>query len=356
MSQYIEPYIIMVLGLLIFDFKLSEISDILMLLCALILVSLLVIVRFDRFRLLLIALSTVLVCFFPSALCFFPVLIYFGIYSKNTMSTLGLFLLTTIIATAGSPQLIIVNTLLCGFSGYMAYAATKKHELLLKTRELRDNSVEREMLLNQKNKQLLEAQHDQVHLATLTERNRIAREIHDNVGHQLSRAIIQVGAISAVTKDDQIKPLLTSLKGTLDEAMTNIRTSVHDLHDESIDLSNSLSNICKDFAFCPVNLQCEVGANVPKDIKYCFITIVKEALNNISKHSNADKCSVYVHEHPGFYQLLIEDNGTKINNTTSHSGIGLINMQDRVEALGGHITITNTQGFRIFISIPKNLH
>ena len=59
-------------------------------------------------------------------------------------------------------------------------------------------------------------------------------------------------------------------------------------------------------------------------------------------------------EHPGFYQLLIEDNGTQIREN-KHVGIGLTNMRQRVEALGGNIHFRTDAGFAIIVSIRKEM-
>ncbi len=353
MAKYIEPYILIILGIIACDYKFADISDIIRLLCAIIVVSLLQVIRYEKMLFVFILLSAVGVLFFPETIAFFPAVIYFGIYSKYYTQVSGLFLLILSFSTRGTFPSMISPLILGLLSLYMAYNTQKNNDLNKKVIDLRDSSVEREIELNRKNKQLMEMQHDQIHLATMTERNRIAREIHDNVGHLLSRAIIQAGSINAITTDQQIKPFMGQLKDTLDDAMNNIRNSVHDLHDESIDLNSSIKSLCDSFEFCPVDLHCETSSQVPRDVKYCFITIAKEALNNISKHSNASKASIYIHEHPGFFQLLIEDNGTKSSQSDTN-GIGLTNMKDRVTALGGVITINNESGFRIFISIPKN--
>lgn len=64
---------------------------------------------------------------------------------------------------------------------------------------------------------------NEIRIATLSERNRIAREIHDNVGHMLSRAILQLGAIMTVYRKDTIYDNLVPIKYSLDTAMNNIR-------------------------------------------------------------------------------------------------------------------------------------
>lgn len=275
--------------------------------------------------------------------------------------------------SAGRPSLLPVfgAALLCAYLGYR-----NRERLFLKRQilALRDNSVEQEMALLEKNRKLLENQDGEIYIATLQERNRIAREIHDNVGHMLSRSILQVGALLAITKDTGVKAHLTSLKETLDEAMVNIRNSVHDLHDESVDLQSALAKLISEFTFCPVDFRYEAAQWMPKEIKYCFLAIAKEALNNVMKHSSATAVELQVREHPGFYRLLITDNGTpaspgnlpdagKVRTLLSadrgdiliseKKGIGLMNMKERVDALQGVFDIRTDKGFQIFVSVPK---
>jgi signal transduction histidine kinase len=94
--------------------------------------------------------------------------------------------------------------------------------------------------LEQKNKALMEKQDYEVRVATLRERNRIARDIHDHVGHLLTRAILQLGAIQTVSRGGPLHEPLSGLKQTLDDSMTEIRRSLHDLHDASVDLAVEL--------------------------------------------------------------------------------------------------------------------
>ncbi len=221
-------------------------------------------------------------------------------------------------------------------------------------KRLRDTSTEYNLLLREKNQELLKQQDYEIHVATLKERNRIAREIHDNVGHMLSRSILQSGALIAINKDPDLKEPLSALKDTLSLAMDSIRESVHDLHDDSVDLKSTLETMLKDFSDYEVHLEYDMGTLIPKNIKYCFIAIVKEALSNITKHSNATRIKLIIREHPSFYQLIIWDNGTDISITDT--GIGLENMKERIEQLRGRIDFTTEQGFRIFISVPKHTH
>lgn len=243
---------------------------------------------------------------------------------------------------------------------WMGVFCSKYTELKLKFIASRDSSVELTLELRNKNRYLIEKQDSEIYLATLSERNRIAREIHDNVGHMLSRSILQTGAVLTINKDTELKPFLEGIKETLDLAMTSIRTSVHDIHDDSIDIREAIKDITKDMSNYSVSIDYDMHNDVPRNIKYCMISVVKEAISNIIKHSNADKVIISFREHPAFFRLLVEDNGTICkkrnimqNIDNGNDGIGLCNIRDRVESLKGTLNIDTEKGFRMHISIPK---
>lgn len=239
----------------------------------------------------------------------------------------------------------IVSFLLCSHS--------KKIETLrLELMRQRDNGREAALLLESRNKELMEKQDVEIRLATLAERNRIAREIHDNVGHMLSRSILQVGALMAVNREPVTAEGLKGLHGTLSDAMDSIRKSVHDLHDESINLYAQIGNLIKEFTFCPVRLEYDAEGAMGRGLKYTLLSIIREALSNIARHSSATQATITLREHPALYQLIIQDNGGGAANTGGR-GIGLQNMYDRVAAYNGNLNIDGKNGFKIFISIPK---
>jgi signal transduction histidine kinase len=255
--------------------------------------------------------------------------------------------------------------ILFGMSIFSEYLLEEKEQLDESLRQLRDTSVEHDILAKENMRILQINQDNMIYAATLKERNRIAREIHDNVGHMLTRSILQAGAIKTINKDEMLAPHLDSLQDTLNTAMTSIRSSVHDLHDEAVDLKVVMEELVNSEMPFHINLDYDMKPHVPHDIKYSFIAIVKEAVTNVEKHSNATVVNIKLHEHPGFYQLMIEDNGTTTSsisytekellkqNAEVFSGIGLRNIVDRVHNLNGHIKITNDKGFKIFISIMK---
>ncbi len=305
-----------------------------------------------------------LFCFFlPELLYFLPVLLY-DCFRKRFYEGALLLLPFLYYMVSGSlllpafPWVLLYPAVLL-LSWYLSVRTDKLAFLKQEYIRLRDSSMERNLALKQKNKDLMEKQDYEIYLATLKERNRIAREIHDHVGHMLSRCILQIGALSTVHREDPLHGELKQVNETLNSAMTNIRESVHDLYDDSIDLKQAVTE-----AVCPlrdryaVTIDFDMSSAVPSNIKYCIISTVKEAVSNILKHSNADRVLLIFREHPGFYQFAVEDNGARLPSPSAdlrdYGGIGLCNMRDRVEALNGVFQISTERGFRISFSIPRN--
>ncbi|MCR4841902.1 MAG: hypothetical protein K5840_01420 [Eubacterium sp.] len=222
----------------------------------------------------------------------------------------------------------------------------------------RDNSREVESSLRTRNRALLSEQDQQVHMATLNERNRIAREIHDNVGHMLSRAILLLGAIQTVNRDDTLKPQLSMLADTLDESMEKMRESVHDLHDDSIDLERNFGEIIGELSGFRVSKDLDFDEELPKIIKLSLIGILKEAVTNILKHSSGDSVTIIMHQNRSFCTLSVSDNGTvdaetkRRIETTGFEGIGLSNIRERAGVCGGDVYFYTENGFTVFARLP----
>lgn len=299
--------------------------------------------------------------FVPPFALFLPVLLY-DVFSDSVGSLPSqICVLAAALGAFHNFRFAICAGLLifCAASYALRYYSRRMDEILTRFHHYRDDSTESSLFLKEKNQSLIEKQDFEIHLATLTERNRIAREIHDNVGHMLTRSILQTGALRVINQDEALAKPIDELHETLNTAMTSIRNSVHDLHEEALNLEYALRDIARSVPGLTVTLEYEPEGDMPKAVKYAFIAIVREAVNNTQKHSNADSLQIIVREQPALYQLLIRDNGTDIRHTkqpvpTGDSGIGLANMQERVRALGGHMHISTDHGFRIFISIFKN--
>ncbi len=220
-----------------------------------------------------------------------------------------------------------------------------------KLKTLQDDSTYNDLLAREKLKMMQSNQDNMIYTATLKERNRIAREIHDNVGHLLTRSILQTGAVKTINKEEYLKKPLEDLHTTLNTAMDNIRSSVHDLHDEAIDTKAAIEEIINKVDSFNINFEYDVETELSHDIKYSVIAIVKEAVTNTRRHSNGHSMQIIFREHPAFLQLIISDDGTDIKPSVGN-GIGLTNIKERISALSGTILITTEDGFKIFATIP----
>lgn len=164
-------------------------------------------------------------------------------------------------------------------------------------------------------------------------------------------SILQTGAISVVNQDERLKGPIAQLKDTLDTAMNSMRTSVHDLHDESVDMKTAITDITSGITGFDVSLDYDMGSDIPKDVKYSFINITREAVNNAVKHSNGNILRIELREHPAFYRLAISDNGTDIH--MNSDGMGLASIRERVRLLGGILEISTDKGFKILTTVMK---
>ena len=300
---------------------------------------------------------------FPSMMWFYPLILLDIFHSPYTVLRFIAILpiLSGFIQLRNIHFLLYLSIISC-LSVYIWDKERKLHSAKSSFSHLQDSSAENKLNMQKQQRLLLDKRDSEIKLATLNERNRIAREIHDNVGHMLTRALLQIGALQVInnTKTHETaipEPELENIKETLGEAMTEIRKSVHNLHDEALDLEMQIKNLITNYHFCPVQLEYDAGY-LPGNIKYCFSSIIQEALSNIAKHSNATRAYIVIQEHNSLYQLIIKDNGNLDSKSETPDekitkGIGISNMKERVDALNGTFHVNIQNNFTLFITIPK---
>ena len=299
---------------------------------------------------------------YPEAIAFLPLFLFDAVLLRLYPATLpGAFALLYL-----RPDEMLLLTVAGGAlaAALLAYALRENTDLRKTVSRVKDEADESAIAYRAEQKARSEKLDAELYAATLAERNRIAREIHDNVGHMLSRSILLTGALKTVHKEDApLENQLTVLEQTLHEAMNAIRESVHDLYEDSIDLEQAAGALAAEFTFCPITLSCRISSAVPRNISYCLLAVMKEALVNIQKHSTATAAHIAITEHPALWQMSIEDNGRTAPARTgddsladpfsAQNGLGLNNMRHRVEQLSGTIHFSAENGFRIFLTIPK---
>ncbi|KWZ82323.1 ATPase/histidine kinase/DNA gyrase B/HSP90 domain protein [Bifidobacterium bifidum] len=190
------------------------------------------------------------------------------------------------------------------------------------------------------------------------------------MGHLLTRAIMQAQAGRAVAEatDDEVAARgFTTLGETLDDAMTMVRRSVHDLEDDGTDFAAqieaavaSFDGISPDFS---VSLANDVDT-APAPVSRCFATVIREALANVAHHSEAHEASVTLRDFPTLWQLVVQDPGPAIRARDARGrrrtdgepprGMGLTDIESRVRSIGGTALCGPYDGgWRVFVSVPK---
>lgn len=353
MDQIVDKVILLGFGAVLLFGRSGTSEPVIAFLIAVVAAALGIYIEEKKYMYVFFAVMFIIAVFQPVCLIFFSIFLYDALSKKIYGAVLPEFLLVFLYPVLEKPEQWILWMMTGFLAAILCCKTMKKQYFQEKLIRIRDSSTELNMILKEKNKNLMEKQDYEVYLATLKERNRIAREIHDNVGHMLSRSLLLTGALLTVEKEGMVHDQLENMRDTLDQAMTSIRQSVHDLHDDAIDLRQAIAEIAQTLeADYEVKLDYDMSEAVPRQVKYCLIATVKEAVSNIIKHSTGNKVRVSLREHPGFYQVSVEDNGKNIQ-MNAENGIGLSNMQERVDALQGTFRVHTEKGFCIFITIPK---
>ena len=234
---------------------------------------------------------------------------------------------------------------------YLSFIAKKYNNVLNDNKTVRDELKEDTFYLEKYNKQLLIDKEKNIHIAILTERNRIARELHDSIGHAISSSILQVEALKVISTEDHVIKSLDTLQNTLKSGMDDIRKSIHNLYNESLDLKNQIEKLCSETPHIDVELIYKIDDGLDYDLKFDILSVVKEALTNCAKHSNATKLKISLLSQPKFYSILVEDNGS--NFYDRNKGIGLLSMKEIADKYNGFFNYKFEKGFKIHMTLMK---
>ncbi|PZV11131.1 MAG: sensor histidine kinase [Leptolyngbya sp.] len=202
--------------------------------------------------------------------------------------------------------------------------------------------------------------------ATLQERNRIAREIHDGLGHTLAAQTIHMNNAILFWKSDSDKALM-SLKQSKQlgaEALLEVRKSVSVLRSnplQGFSLETAIQKLLHDFQHTTGIEVCytfQLAVSLPTEINTTLYRIVQESLTNITKHAQAKKVNVDLHQQASLIHLAIADDGKGFTPTENTTGFGLQGMRERAAALNGtlHIHSQPEKGCYISVSLPSLPH
>ncbi len=198
--------------------------------------------------------------------------------------------------------------------------------------------------------------------ATLQERNRIAREIHDGLGHTLAAQTIQINnaLLFWQSNNDKALTFIKQAKQLGSEALVEIRRSVSVLRSNPLQgqsLESAMQKLLKDFQHTTgIELSDKIylPLSLPTELNTTLYRIVQESLTNIYKHAQATNVIVDLQQEGLMLDLSIEDNGQGFDPIQNTTGFGLQGMRERATALGGQFNLYSQpgKGCRICVSFP----
>ncbi len=194
-------------------------------------------------------------------------------------------------------------------------------------------------------------------LATIKERNRLAREIHDNVGHYLTVVHVQIEAARAIMPEnpDKAADALNKAQKLTQEGLTAIRHSISALRESPLEnqsLPEIINKLVQETHQSGIMTELKVlGDPIELDAKtsLTFYRVVQEGLTNIRKHARASRADILLdYTQPDQITVTITDNGigTAMNPAGAAPGVsfGLMGIRERMQLLGGEMRYTTAPG------------
>ena len=197
-------------------------------------------------------------------------------------------------------------------------------------------------------------------LATTLERNRIARDIHDSLGHTLTTLGVQLELAQKLhgVNSARATQALHNAQQLASQSLTEVRNTISAIREENFDLERALNNLVnqlqRDKIF-DIKMKLNMPA-IPLQTSHQIYCIVKEALYNVQKHSQANLVTINSQTTSQNIILEITDNGIGFDPHKVNSGSGLRGMLERSQIINGQVKIDTAinRGTRIQVIIPTN--
>ncbi|WP_164215991.1 histidine kinase [Virgibacillus sp. YIM 98842] len=235
------------------------------------------------------------------------------------------------------------------FGAFSYFTLKNQHVQLERLDALRKSEYELERLKTD----LLKANQSTSQQARLLERNRISRQLHDHLGHDLTGASLAIQAYEHMEDQQKAEQLLEEVKKRIQRSTIHLRETVHNMSSTVMTGAERMEEIINDFHQFDTSFK-KYGDtfSVPAYIWSLLESCLKECLTNTARHSNATKTDIDLQVTDALVRLSIQDNGTKQNKKTQFEGSGLRSLQLRTRALDGSLSISNEDGFLVVCVIP----
>ncbi len=190
-------------------------------------------------------------------------------------------------------------------------------------------------------------------------RKSVARELHDEIGQNITAIQIQATLANRVSKDDKTKQIADAINDLAFQIHSATRQLLTQLRPHILDelgLESALQQLANEMKFAErgVDFRLNIGFDTEQLDEITSVTlyrIVQELLNNATKHSQANEVNITLL--PGtLFSMEYRDNGIGLPANWRTKGTGLKGLEERVTALGGHLSVDGNIGTRIIVNLP----
>lgn len=213
--------------------------------------------------------------------------------------------------------------------------------------------------LKEMNEQLKDYSEMTEKMAETRERNRIAREIHDTLGHTMTGLSAGIDACIAMIdfSVDATKEQLNKISQVARQGIKDIRRSVNKLRPDALEHSGlqealeKMINETMQVSDVKINYDCQVEVlKFNQDEEDMIYRVVQESITNAIRHGKAKQIDVNLWKEDKWLNLEIKDNG--IGCEEIHTGFGLIHIEERIKMLKGTVEYDGSDGFKVTARIP----
>jgi PAS domain S-box-containing protein len=185
-----------------------------------------------------------------------------------------------------------------------------------------------------------------------SERRRLSRELHDDIGQRLSLAaselalLVSQQSINASVSVDR----LASLRDELDSLCTDVHEISHDLHSyklQHLGLKSALKDLCRRVS--QPNFRVDLHIDdfedpTSKEVSLCLYRVAQESLNNALKHARTPTVAVTITKLQNMFYMTIQDSGIGFDSSVSSKGLGLVSMSERLKLVNGQFRLHSLPG------------
>ncbi|MBN2442208.1 MAG: sensor histidine kinase [Spirochaetales bacterium] len=250
-------------------------------------------------------------------------------------------------------------SLVSSFLVFFVYKIIAEYDKSALMREQRIDKLESDnQILSRKISRLMELDREKELLIKLEERNRIARNLHDELGHTITGSIVQLEAVNTIIRDEPEKAerMIGTIASVLNKGMNSIRRGLKTLKPDSLQIGmHQVKQLLGNFERrTGIATQVKTGGSlsgISSNHWQVVLMNLKEALTNMLKHGKGTEVVVDINVFNKIIKVGIKDNGRGCESI--RPGMGIMGMEERTKEAGGTLILDGSDGFAIIMIFKK---